>query len=38
MSGGLLVIRGDAGIRIGGGMSGGDIVVHGDVGGDPEQE
>ena len=35
MSGGLLIIRGDAGARIGGGMSGGDIVVHGDVGPDP---
>ena len=35
MSGGLLVMRGDAGIRVGGGMRGGDIVVHGDVGSDP---
>ena len=35
MSGGVLIIRGDAGSRIGGAMSGGDIIVHGDVGPDP---
>tara|TARA_B110001452_G_scaffold54321_4_gene41729 strand:- start:14160 stop:15344 length:1185 start_codon:yes stop_codon:yes gene_type:complete len=35
MEGGILVVRGAAGQRIGGGMQDGLIVVHGDVGADP---
>ena len=33
--GGLLAVRGNAGLRVGGGMTGGIIVVDGDIGNDP---